>query len=251
MTYFLSMSNILRQSVSRMLVEVAKNNETRAISTPEIRDMTVRTERNVNEKPRVCIFIDSSNLYHAAKKAGWTIDLFSLRQLFELASNLIGIHYHVALPNQQDSTYVSAKQYLSTISTWVTLHTKPLKYLVDDNGRVTKKGDVDVELSLDVVEKLHDIDVAVVMSGDSDYQVLGQYAAKRGVPVIFMCYKANMAWELRLGNHLFVEHIRELVERGNKNPDLSVGAVLVSTIIAKAIAGSSVSQEGVDNQKDV
>ena len=94
-----------------------------------------------------------------------------------------------------------------------TLYTKPLKYLVDDGGRLTKKGDVDVELTLDVVESLAGVDVAVIMSGDSDYRVLGQYAEKHGVPTIFMGYKANMAWELRLGNHLFVEHIRAWIER--------------------------------------
>lgn len=201
------------------------------------------------KKPRTIIFIDSSNLYHAAKKAGWTVDLLSLKCLFANASNLIGVHYHVALPNQQDSTYTNAKKYLDTIGAWVTLYAKPLKYLVDDNERLTKKGDVDVELALDVVESLDSIDVAVVMSGDSDYRVLGQYAEKRGVPLLFMGYKSNMAWELRLGNHLFVEHIRTWIERGNKNPDLSAGAALVESIIAKAIAESSASQTGVDKSK--
>ncbi|MFA5996289.1 MAG: NYN domain-containing protein [Candidatus Paceibacterota bacterium] len=196
---------------------------------------------------KVAIFIDSSNLYHAAKKAGWTVDLLSLRDLFAHASNLTGVHYHVALPNQQDSTYANAKKYLDVIDKWVTLYTKPLKYLVDDKGRLTKKGDVDVELVLDVAESLADLDVAVVMSGDSDYQALDAYATKQGVPVLFMGYKANMAWELRLGNHLFVEHIRAWVERGNENPDLSVGAALVESILAKAVVESSAPQGGVDS----
>lgn len=130
-----------------------------------------------------------------------------------------------------------------------TLYTKPLKYLVDDGGRLTKKGDVDVELTLDVVESLAGVDVAVIMSGDSDYRVLGQYAEKHGVPTIFMGYKANMAWELRLGNHLFVEHIRAWIERGNENPDLSAGAALVKSIVAKAIEESSTPKAGVDKTK--
>lgn len=198
------------------------------------------------KKLRVNIFIDSSNLYHASKKAGWTVDILSLRSLFAHASDLIGVHYHVALPNQQDSTYANAKKYLDVIGEWVTLYAKPLKYLVDDNGHLTKKGDVDVELALDVVENLDTIDVAVVMSGDSDYQALGAYARKRGVPVLFMGYKANMAWELRLGNHLFVEHIRAWIERGNENPDLSAGAALVEFILAKTVTESSTSRAGVD-----
>ncbi len=203
------------------------------------------------KKLRVSIFVDSSNLYHASKKAGWAVDLLSLKNLFARASNLVDIHYHVSLPNEQDSTYANARKYLDVISEWVALYVKPLKYLVDDEGRLTKKGDVDVELALDVAESLTGLDVAVVMSGDSDYQALDAYARKQGVPVLFMGYKANMAWELRLGNHLFIERIRDFVERGNENPDLSAGAVLVESILTKAAAESSASQTGGDNKKGI
>ena len=196
---------------------------------------------------RIGVFIDSSNFYHAAKKADWTVDISKLKLLFAQAGSLMHMHYHVAVPEQHDATYKNAKKYLDTIGAWVTLYTKPLKYLIDDKGRLTKKGDVDVELALDVVENLAGIDIAVVMSGDSDYRALDAYARKQGVPIVFMGYKANMAWELRLANHLFVEHIRSWIERGNENPDLSAGAELVKSIIDKAISLSSVSSAGGDN----
>lgn len=198
------------------------------------------------EKLRLGVFIDSSNIYHAAKKAGWTVDLLKLKQLFEHAGDLICIHYHVAVPSQNDTTYTNAKEYLDVIGAWVTVCAKPLKYLTDTKGRLTKKGDVDVELVLDVVENLSDIDIAIVMSGDSDYQALDLHTRKQHVPVVFMGYKATMAWELRLASHIFVERIRNCVERGNENPDLSAGAALVTLILAKTVAESSARPSGVD-----
>lgn len=198
-------------------------------------------------KPRVGIFIDSSNLYHAAKKAGWTVDLLKLKKLFASVSNLAFMHYHVAVPVESDSTHENAVRYLDKIRQWVTIFSKPLKYLVNDEGSIMKKGDVDVELTLDVVKSLSELDIAIVMSGDSDYRALDTFARGSGVPLIFMGYKANMAWELRLGSHLFVEHIRAWIERGNENPDLSAGAALVESIITKAISESRGMNRAVDN----
>src|SRR3989338_2846758 len=56
-----------------------------------------------------------------------------------------------------------------------------------------------------------------------------------------MGYQRNMAWELRLKNHLFFELLREFIEYGVKtNSDLSAGATLTSSIIQKAVLLSSV-----------
>ena len=133
---------------------------------------------------------------------------------------------------------------------------KPLKYIFDDElKREVKKGDVDVELVLGAVSRLDDLDAVIVVSGDSDYLALRQYARERGKPIVFMSYKDSMAWELRLGNHLFIEQIRSLIERksgimDNKNPDFSVGAALMQSIIAKAIMESSPLPSGaVDNSR--
>lgn len=110
-----------------------------------------------------------------------------------------------------------------------------------------------MELVLGAVSRLDDLDAVIVVSGDSDYLALRQYARERGKPIVFMSYKDSMAWELRLGNHLFIEQIRSLIERksgimDNKNPDFSVGAALMQSIIAKAIMESSPLPSGaVDN----
>ena len=75
---------------------------------------------------------------------------------------------------------------------------KPLKYIFDDElKREVKKGDVDVELVLGAVSRLDDLDAVIVVSGDSDYLALRQYARERGKPIVFMSYKDSMAWGIK------------------------------------------------------
>ena len=116
-----------------------------------------------------------------------------------------------------------------------------MKYIwSDEEKKEVKKGDVDVDLAIGVVRILETVDAAVIVSGDSDYLALEKYVAEHNKPLIFVGYKKNMAWELRLKNHMFFELIKEYVEYGvTTNPDLSAGATLTESIIAKAIVEST------------
>ena len=222
-----------------------KNDETRAICSTEIRDM--------NAKPHVGVFIDAGNLYHTSARIGWRIDFNKLKNLLSCATDLAFINYHIVVPREDDLNYVKTIAHMQKASSAFTLRHKPMKYIwSDEERREIKKGDIDVDLAMDVVENFEDVDAALIVSGDSDYLALEKYVAERGRPLIFVGYKKNMAWELRLKNHMFFELIREFVEYGvTTNPDLSVGATLTRLIITKAIVESSAQKSGVDNEKSV
>lgn len=203
------------------------------------------------KKPHVGVFIDAGNLYHTSARIGWRIDFGKLKNLLSRAIDLSFINYHIVVPHESDPNYAKTLMHMQKASGSFTMCQKPMKYIwSDEEGREIKKGDVDVDLAIDVVRALEIVDAAVIISGDSDYLALEKYVAEHNKPLIFVGYKKNMAWELRLKNHMFFELIKEYIEYGvTTNPDLSAGATLTESIIAKAIAESSAPEAVVDKPK--
>ncbi|TSC57281.1 MAG: cell wall surface anchored protein, partial [Parcubacteria group bacterium Greene0416_79] len=199
-------------------------------------------------KYRVGVFIDGGNLYHTAKRSEWRVDFSKLKDLFSKSADLAFIHYHVVVPRESDETYAGSLSHIRIARKTFTVKEKLMKYIWDEvEKKEIKKGDVDVDLAVDVIDSLSKIDVAVIVSGDSDYLAVKRYAEKYNKPVIFVGYQRNMAWELRLKSHIFFELIRGFIEYGVKtNSDLSAGATLTSSIIHKAIWESS---NPVDKEK--
>ena len=88
---------------------------------------------------------------------------------------------------------------------------KELKY-TPVGGQVVKKGNMDVEIVLDVVRTIDNLDVVIIVSGDSDFYELKNYIIKdKGRNIVFIGYEENMAWELRQCWHIYVNRIKEEV----------------------------------------
>ncbi|MEK7535303.1 MAG: NYN domain-containing protein [Patescibacteria group bacterium] len=173
------------------------------------------------------LFIDDSNLYHGYKKYHWRIDLRKLKALLETHSDLKFINYHIGIPAKSDESFKGTENYLEKLKEVVTLRTKPLKYTRVGN-KIIKKADVDVEIVLDVVRSIDELDVVIVMTGDSDYLELKNYVTqdKRKV-ILFMGYEENMAWELRQCWHLYLNRIKEEVVLSNKQAPGKPGVALL------------------------
>src|SRR3989344_583196 len=135
---------------------------------------------------RVGVFVDDSNLYHGFKKYGWRIDINALKTLFDKHSKLLFINYYIAIPEKSDNAFKGTEEYIKKIEASATIITKPLKY-TRVAGKIIKKADVDVEIVLDVVRKIDQLDLAVILSGDSDYLELKNYVTKdRKKEILFM-----------------------------------------------------------------
>lgn len=172
---------------------------------------------------RVGIFVDDSNLYHSYQKYGWRIDFGKLRLFLERFCMVQFIHYHVAIPHRSDAAMQGTEQFLKKITPYVTLKRKDLKY-TPIGGKFIKKADVDVEITLDVVRTIDTIDLVVLMSGDSDFLELKNYAVRdQRKQIIFFAFEKNMAWEFKQYCwHLYLDDYRgdlELVQNKN-NPQV-------------------------------
>jgi uncharacterized LabA/DUF88 family protein len=161
---------------------------------------------------KVGVFCDDSNLYHSYLKYGWRIDFEKFRRFLENHCDLQFIHYHIAIPDKSDAVFFGTQRFLERIESYVKVKKKKVKY-TPVAGKFMKKGDVDVEIVLDVVRRIDDLDVVLVVSGDSDFLELKNYVVKdKGKNIVFWAFEKNMAWELKYCWHLYLDDYKEQIE---------------------------------------
>ena len=131
---------------------------------------------------RIAIFIDGSNLYSAARALGFDIDYKSLLDLFSAQGRLVRAFYYTALPEDQEYSPIRP------LADWLayngyTLVTKPTKEFTDAMGRRKIKGNMDIELAIDVMEMAKKVDHIVLFSGDGDFRRLIEAVQREAVRV--------------------------------------------------------------------
>lgn len=167
------------------------------------------------KKIKAGIFIDDSNLFYAQRKVGWKVDIQKLRKLLEKEVDVILTHYHIAVPAKWDQSHEATQKYIQKIRAGSTVIQKPLKY-IRGGSVIVKKGDVDLEIALDIVSNLYRIDVALLISGDSDYVVLREYVLKQNKKIVFLGFRENMAWEIKRGKYLLLNSLRKFIDLSKK-----------------------------------
>ncbi len=131
---------------------------------------------------RIAIFIDGSNLYSAARALGFDIDYKSLLELFSAQGRLVRAFYYTALVEDQEYSPIRP------LVDWLdyngyTLVTKPTKEFTDAMGRRKIKGNMDIELAIDVMEMAEKVDHIVLFSGDGDFRRLIEAVQREAVRV--------------------------------------------------------------------
>ena len=131
---------------------------------------------------RLALFIDGSNLYSAAKGLGFDIDYRKLLDEFRKRGVLIRAYYYTALVEDQEYSP------LRPLVDWLDyngfrLVTKSAREYTDAQGRKRWRGDMDVEIAVDMLEMSAHADHLVLFSGDGDFRVLVEAVQRRGARV--------------------------------------------------------------------
>ncbi|MBO0334706.1 NYN domain-containing protein [Sneathiella sp. CAU 1612] len=157
---------------------------------------------------RIALFIDGSNLYAAARALGFDIDYKRLLGEFATQGRLVRAFYYTALIEDQEYSPIRP------LVDWLdyngyTMVTKPTKEFTDSAGRRKYKGNMDIELAIDMMELAKHIDHAVLFSGDGDFRRLVESIQRQGVRVsVVSTVKSQppmIADELRRQADFFIE----------------------------------------------
>jgi uncharacterized LabA/DUF88 family protein len=131
---------------------------------------------------RIGMFIDGANLYNAARALGFDIDYKRLLDLFAGKGRLIRAFYYTALMDDQE--YSPIRPLIDWLDyNGYTMVTKRTKEFTDAMGRRKIKGNMDIELAIDVMEMAAYLDHVILFSGDGDFRRLVEVVQRKGVRV--------------------------------------------------------------------
>jgi uncharacterized LabA/DUF88 family protein len=128
---------------------------------------------------RIALFIDGANLYSAAKALGFDIDYRKLLDEFKKRGVLIRAYYYTAIAENDDYSPIRP------LVDWLdyngfTLVTKPAREFTDALGRKRWRGDMDIEIAVDMLQMAETADHLVLFSGDGDFRALVEAVQRKG-----------------------------------------------------------------------
>ena len=130
-------------------------------------------------REKVALFIDGANLYATARSLGFEIDYRSLLKDFKQNSYLLRAYYYTALADDQE--YSSVRPLIDWLDyNGYRVVTKPVKEFTDAQGRRKMKGNMDIELAVDMLEAAEHVDHLVLFSGDGDFRSLIAAVQRKG-----------------------------------------------------------------------
>jgi len=169
---------------------------------------------------KVAVFFDMSNLYFAARDLGVRIDYARLLDFLANGRRLHRAYAYMAISPEESSAI--------PFLTWLRRNgfrviTKPLKRFSDG----TTKGDLDMELAVDLLSQAPYIDIAIIVSGDGDFTYMVDRAQRLGLRVEIASTPRYTAIELLEIADRFIDLEANLsvfaLERGNHDDDLAHG----------------------------
>ena len=157
---------------------------------------------------RVAVFIDGANLYSAARTLGFDIDYRKLLEMLSAKGQLVRAFYYTALAEDQEYSPIRP------LIDWLDYNgymmvTKPMKEFTDQMGRRKVKGNMDIELAIDMMEIAPHVDHVVLFSGDGDFRRLVEAVQRKGLRVTVVSTIRSappmIADELRRQADVFIE----------------------------------------------
>ena len=131
---------------------------------------------------KLAIFIDGANLYAAAKSLEFDIDYKRLLNWMSEYCRMVRAFYYTAL--MEDQEYSPIRPLIDWLDyNGYTMVTKPAKEFTDQMGRRKIKGNMDIELAIDMMELADHVDHIVLFSGDGDFRRLVESVQRKGVRV--------------------------------------------------------------------
>jgi uncharacterized LabA/DUF88 family protein len=167
-----------------------------------------------NQNRQTALFIDGPNLFATAQAVDLQIDYGLLLQYYKKRGNLLRAYYYTAIPDRSEQSDIRP------LLDWLDYHgysivSKPTKSFRNSNGELKLKGNLDTELTLDVVDLADSITDLILFSGDGDFAPLLRWVQRRGVrtTVVSTCMSTDsegrsspmVADELRRATDVFID----------------------------------------------
>lgn len=164
---------------------------------------------------RVAVFVDGANYFFMQRNLGWHIDAKKLLTFCERYGELEDAYYYIgtdAPPEAQQQAYLNALANMG-----YSLVTKNIKTIHDaETGDLKQKANLDIEIVLDMFNTIDNYDMAILVSGDGDFERALELLRARGKKFKVIATSSMVAKEIRslCGMHYIdFQDIKEHVEK--------------------------------------
>lgn len=166
---------------------------------------------------RLALFIDGANLYSATKALNADLDFKKMVDAFRDKAVLVRAYYYTAVTEGEEFSPIRP------LIDWLgyngfSMVTKPVKRFTDAQGHTRTKGNMDIEIAVDMLELAPRIDHAILFSGDGDFRRVVQAVQAKGVRVTVVStlktQPPHIADELRRQADDFVDLVDLLQDYG-------------------------------------
>lgn len=131
---------------------------------------------------RIAILIDGSNLHSTCKALDFDIDYSKLLELFKAKGRMMRANYYTAILERDDYSPIRP------LMDWLDFNgyhviSKPAREHTDRDGRRRIKGNMDIEITVDMINMSDHIDHIVLFSGDGDFRAAIKAVQDKGTRV--------------------------------------------------------------------
>lgn len=145
-------------------------------------------------KGKVNVFIDAENLFYSQRTLGWRV---SYEKLISYFKQECGEETRCFVYKGVDENNTGQKKFLDMLDiNGYILRTKTVKVIKNPDGKNKWKGNLDIELALEMIGLKDKYDTAVLISGDSDFAIVLDQLKQAKKNVIVMSTRGRAAKEL-------------------------------------------------------
>lgn len=167
----------------------------------------------------MALFVDGANMFYAQRKLGWHIDYRRLYDLLAHDYKVYNAYYYTSVPTPVDASLEGFLRALTAMG--YTVRRKTLKEILDqETGQTFRKANLDIELVIDMFNTADLYDVAILATGDGDFERAVELLRSRGKRVYAVGSREMAAYDLinAVDRYIFLEDLREQVGKQPPTP---------------------------------
>jgi uncharacterized LabA/DUF88 family protein len=166
---------------------------------------------------RIAVFVDGANFFYLQKNClKWWIDSKKLLDcITEDYGDIVDATYYVGV----DSTKNQDDYLKFLMNIGFSIERKDLKTIIQEDGTEKKKANLDIEIVLDMFNTIENYDMAILVSGDGDFERPLKLLKARGRKFLVMSSQGFVAKEIRevAGMHYRdFQNIRDRLEKDQR-----------------------------------
>lgn len=151
---------------------------------------------------KVYVFIDAANIFYSQHSLKWKISFKRLYKFLKSNCDLGKVYFYYTKSERSKNQEIFFKIIKDC---GYILRIKPLKIIRKNKLEIIEKGNMDVELTMDIMASKDEFETIILLSGDSDFASLMALLRKEGKKVIVMSTRGHISKELIDIAHKYID----------------------------------------------